>query len=72
MTRRDLLLIIGAMACFTAAIAALIILNAQSAQRSEVNIGILCQKLVRVTNEPCGLLQPSDTETKLFAFIRRD
>ncbi len=71
MTRRDLMLIIGAMACFSAAIAALIMLNAQSAQRSEINIEILCRKLVQVTNQPCELVQPSDTETKLFAFIRR-
>ncbi len=72
MTRRDLLLIIGAMACFTAAIAALIVMSAESSRRAERNVDILCRKLVQVTNQPCELIQPSDAETKLFAFIRRE
>ncbi|WP_182422342.1 hypothetical protein [Aureimonas sp. ME7] len=71
MRTRDLILIIGAMACFTMAIATLILINGQTTHRSERNIQIICDELQKLNGKPCQLLQPSDTETKLFAFIRR-
>lgn len=71
MRKRDLFLIIGAMACFTAAIASLILLQIQGQMRSETNVAQICYRLQMVDGRPCDLLQPSDTETRLFSFIRR-
>lgn len=71
MDKRGLLLIIGAMACCTAAIACLIILQMQSNGRTERNVQVLCDRLEELDGQPCELMQPSDTETRLFAFVRR-
>lgn len=59
------------MACFTAAIACLILLQMQGQARSEVNVAGICSRLERIDGEPCALVQPSATETRLFAFLRR-
>lgn len=71
MRKRDLMLIVGFMACFTLALAALILSNIETQRRSETNIGLLCAKLEAIDGKPCQLLQPSEEETRLFAFIRR-
>ncbi|MBB3949894.1 hypothetical protein [Aureimonas jatrophae] len=71
MTKRDLILIIGAMFCFTAAIAALIVMSGESSRRSERNIELICAQLQEINGKPCQLLQPSETEARIFAFSRR-
>lgn len=71
MRKRDLLLVIGFMACFTAALGSLVIMQIQGQIRSEENVNRICAYLQTRDGRPCDLLQPSETETRVFGFIRR-
>ncbi len=71
MRKRDLAFIITAMACFSLALASLILFQMQASTRAERNVAILCDKLTEINGKPCDLVQPSEAETRLFAFIRR-
>ncbi len=71
MRRRDLVLIITILVCVIGALGTLTLIQMEAAGRSERNVRLICEKLQRIDGEPCQLEQPSDTGTRLFAFIRR-
>ena len=70
MRRRDLVLVIAIMACFIAALGALITLQMEASARSEANIRTICQKLQKMDGQPCNLIAPPPASNRLNAWIR--